>query len=57
MVDPHLLRIVLPACSALQKIGHRILPLLESWGVQMNEHCGTNPSVLFFTDGKMWRMS
>jgi hypothetical protein len=35
----------------------RIMPLLESWGVQMNEHCGTNPSVLFFTDGKPWRMS
>ncbi len=35
----------------------RILPLLESWGVQKNKHRGRNPSLLFFTDGKPWRMS
>jgi hypothetical protein len=26
--------------------GRILLPLLESWGVQMNEHCGTNQSAI-----------
>ncbi len=32
-------------------------PLLEEWGQQMAFHCGTDPHVLFFTDGKPWKMS
>jgi hypothetical protein len=35
----------------------RINPLLASWGEQMNLHCGTDCDVIFFTDGKPWRMS
>ena len=35
----------------------RINPLLEEWGQQMAFHRGTDPHVLFFTDGKPWKMS
>jgi hypothetical protein len=35
----------------------RITPLLEEWGQKMHEHCGTDPNVIFFTDGKPWKMT
>jgi hypothetical protein len=35
----------------------RINPLLEEWGQQMAFHCGTHPHIIFFTDGKPWKMS
>jgi hypothetical protein len=35
----------------------RILPKLEEWGQKMSMHCGCDDSVIFFTDGKPWKMS
>jgi len=35
----------------------RINPLLSLWGQQMSQHCGCDDDVIFFTDGKPWRMS
>ncbi len=30
--------------------------MLEQWGQKMAEHCGTDTNVIFFTDGKPWKM-
>jgi hypothetical protein len=35
----------------------RINPLLEEWGQKMSLHCGCDDNVIFFTDGKPWKMS
>lgn len=35
----------------------RIVPKLEEWGQTMSSHCGCDDNVIFFTDGKPWRMS
>jgi hypothetical protein len=35
----------------------RIMPLLEDWSDTMVLYCGCCPDVLFFTDGKPWKMA
>jgi hypothetical protein len=35
----------------------RINPKLEEWGRQMSLHCGCDENVIFFTDGKPWKMT
>jgi hypothetical protein len=32
-------------------------PLVEQWGQTLSQHCGCNPNVIFFTDGKPWKLS
>jgi len=34
----------------------RIVPLLEEWSDQLVWHCDSSSDVLFFTDGKPWKM-
>ena len=35
----------------------RILPLLEEWSADMVEYTGCCPDVIFFTDGKPWKLA
>ncbi len=35
----------------------RILPLLEDWSADMEHFSGCSPDILFFTDGKPWKMA
>jgi len=35
----------------------RIMPLLEDWSTEMVHYSGCCPDVLFFTDGKPWKMA
>ncbi len=35
----------------------RINPMLEEWAQQMSLHCGCYNNIIFFTDGKPWKMS
>jgi hypothetical protein len=36
---------------------HRIIPLLEDWSFTMVQYSGCCPDVLFFTDGKPWKLA
>jgi hypothetical protein len=36
---------------------HWINTLLGEWGQEMLLHCGSNDKMIFFTDGKPWKMS
>jgi hypothetical protein len=36
---------------------HQIIQLLEEWSASMEVYTGCSPDVLFFTDGKPWKMA
>jgi hypothetical protein len=35
----------------------RINPLVEEWGQTISAYCGCDPNVIFFTDGKPWKLA
>jgi hypothetical protein len=52
----HLLAISYRKCVRVLDY-RRINPLLEEWGQKLSLHCGSDENVIFFADGKPWKMS
>jgi hypothetical protein len=50
--------LVVAYCKCVRVLDYRrINPKLEEWGRQMSLHCGCDENVIFFTDGKPWKMT